>query len=302
MDKNERLIKETRLLYELFNKTNFSDKKMELFLKNLDKQNKTVSKHFEYIKDMSSATIGRRLTNIENYKIAFPYNFQELFDEVQAKRQENLYNGKKTGAKNSHLKYSMEYNTSKISLRDFKLTDNQLNNLLTHIILSFRIHVDTLSKLLDISEDALKRRIVDTNYGNNFSSKAIEFILNKDVSDQEVATQKFLNFYFNYVNAEGKEALNELLKTITDHDAKILAEKRISGDPLNDEELLTMLKFQLKYVLAQHELEAFFKVDSGNYRRRLNKLFEDTVNDEMKSYYEYVTDYNKSFYSGGKSR
>ena len=187
---NQKMVQEFILLLDLFLKTNKSD--IEL----------------SEMTGISSSTVGRRLLDKDLMFLAFPdkslEEINELYSKIKNLRQDNLKQAKTLGGQNSILNnayYKDEQGhfagSGKLSLKIFSEDIDFQNKLLWHIAHTFGLHLDTLSKLLGISSHEINS-ILCTTRPEFF--QAHKFLTTYDKTDQSIAVENFLSFYYQYLN------------------------------------------------------------------------------------------------------
>lgn len=268
MASKEKVLEETKLLVELFLKHNYSDKELSK------------------ITNISAATVGRRLTNEKNIKSLYKDD-QELYKKIKMQRQENLKKGKVLGSQTTFLNHADndKNNVSHVHL-ELLCSKKEENNLIIHLALTFRLHLDTLSSLLDIKESVLERRLL--NACNSKTKKALENLFYFDKTKQENNVVKFLDYYKELLNAIIKKdnmTKSKLLNKVSD--AYILEFKKnyIIGSKLKRKEVVVLLNYQIKYILTDEEIVKMFKIDLNDYRNKVENILQSNE-DIMKLYME----------------
>ena len=87
-----------------------------------------------------------------------------------------------------------------------------------------------------------------------------------------------------------KEKITEILEEISDKKAlKIANRDKTKQLTLTDEEILTILKFQIKYMISTHQIERIFGISKSNYKKRVKRL--QTEHEKLVSDFEYIADF-----------
>lgn len=263
---------------------------------------------------ISSSTVGRRLTNKDNVLLAYdgvkekllengqdieniPATGSLLFDLIAQKRQENLLRGKSLGGQTTLLNHVYTKSeegkfdgSTKIKIDVIYKSLESQYRFIVHAALTFRLHLDTLSHLLQIDENELLEnmiRIVPSAYD------AITSLLYHDVNDQEKARNEFLSYYrelLNAIRAKDIEEKKRLINIISDSKVAEIRKNHNSGDAISDEDIEAILKYQIKYSLTQDETALMFGINRANYSKRLERYLLD--NPSLRQKYEYLSDYN----------
>ena len=58
---------------------------------------------------------------------------------------------------------------------------------------------------------------------------------------------------------------------------------------MTDEEILTILKFQIKYMISTHQIERIFGISKSNYKKRVKRM--QTEHEKLVSDFEYIADF-----------
>jgi len=264
---------------------------------------------------ISSSTVGRRLTNKENISLAYedikeklvekgqkedeiPTTGSLLYDLISKRRQENLLRGKSLGGQTTLLNHVYSQTSdgkfdgsTKIKIDVlYKDIDNQYK-FIVHAALTFRLHLDTLSQMLQIDENELLEnmiRIVPNAYD------AIKYLLYHDVNDQNIARGDFLNYYRELLNAIRMKDIDEkkrLISVVSDSKVAEIRKKHEPGDVLTDEEFEAIVTYQVKYGLTQELVTAMFDINIANYNLRIGRVL--TNNPKLRQKYDYLSEYNK---------
>lgn len=284
IEQEEKIIKETKELVELFLQTNASD--IEL----------------SKMTGISSSTVGRRLTNTGNILKAFPDKGESLAKQIKEKRQENLKQGKALGGQTTLLNHvylntaDAKFNSStRLRLDVLSKDENTVYRILMHAALTFRLHPDTMSDMFQIDEKELYKKLLNVA-GNCY--EAMMFLFYHDARDQNKAKEEFLNFYRELLNAIRNKDIDDkrrIMSMISDAKAaEFKNRERKSREIMTDDEVLTLVKYHIKYALRTRAMENLFRIHHTTYIDRVYAVLENY--DELKSLYEYLADYNKKKY------
>lgn len=265
---------ETKKLVELFLKTNLSDIK-------LAKET-----------GISSSTIGRRLINKEviinvfnqpENKLTLPkdkyhHSYGEfIYDLVKQKRQHNLYKGRSKGGsiaieKHGYVKNLKGKYTSldKINLNEIYKDEINKYKFLGLSALTFRLKLNTLTKLMAMPDEELKQKLF---YYNEDYLKALDFLFFKDKSNQKVALKNFKMFYTDLLNAirnHNKTQVHDLIGLLHDMDfAKLKNGSKITVNDLN-----SVINYQLKYAYDMAKMAQLLHLSEKDYILMLKDYFE----------------------------
>ena len=274
---------------------------------------------------VSSSTVGRRLTN-KNYVVSsyfmvifnlekmgypkekIPKSGEELFEIIAKKRQENLLRGKALGGQTTLLNHVYLKNnegkfdgSTKLRLDVIYHSEESQYRFLIHAALTFRLHSNTLSDLFQMDEKELYEKLIQYANGTYY---ALMYLFYHDMKDQKVARKEFLNYYGELLNAIRNKDIDgkrRLISVISDKDALEFRKNFQEGNIISEEELIILLKYQLKYALTGDKMESIFLVERKNYQKRVKKLIEK--HEDLRLDYENLLDYNidkgkKGYYYG----
>lgn len=155
---------------------------------------------------------------------------------------------------------------------------------LSSAILTFGLSLDTISSLLE----------KDPNYFYAYISvdnpleASVNKIFNDSLKSQIIAKEKFVDYFNKLEEAHNndKEKYRKLLDMLTDKDFKKIKDKlAISRPHLSDEEIVIILKYQLKYMLSNGSVAFILQIDRKNYSNRVKALKD--------KYPELVDEYEK---------
>ena len=168
------------------------------------------------------------------------------------------------------------------------------NEFISLCSLEFSLTLVTLSNLLGMTEEEVYKRVVDRNPKYNNS---MQFQIAYSDEDQELAKQKFMQYFYKICIAYSKKDIEEykrLLRKIKDADFfEMLANKK---DFYTDEEIIRIVKYQIKYKLSNHQISELCNIADSNYRRRISKLLEKYPKLQLK--YQALADNFYNTYNG----
>ena len=271
------IIEETKLLVDLFLETNLSD---------IELSKKT---------GISSSTVGRRLSNKDNYLKAFPTNGEELYERVMTNRQNNLKMAKTIGGQSSILNNIQLTDENgqyiakipKLRLDILSKNPNIQIKLLHHIALTFRAKLPLLSELFGMEEKEIYDGLCNGVYFQSFN-----YLFNVDSTDQEEARINIITYYQELLNAmrtKDKVMRKILIARIDDSIVNKIINR--TEKILSDEDIEEIIKYQIKYSLTYRATAEIFHINAPNYSDRLKKYLE--TNPELRKKYEVLAAYNQ---------
>lgn len=165
--------------------------------------------------------------------------------------------------------------------------------------LTFGLRLDALSELLKMDKDELLKEII---LYNQALRESLFLVFRHGMKLQDQAKNEFIE-YFNQlctfsVNKD-MEKVKELLGVINDKDVIALRGKK-RKEKLSDEDVLTILKFQLKYMLDTTTIGKIFEIDRKSYARRVRNLDEKYTN--LISDFDYLSDFYVAYNFDAKHR
>lgn len=151
--------------------------------------------------------------------------------------------------------------------------------------LTFGLSLETLSKLL--KKDP-KKIYIEFIYEDCYMAEPLNVLFRMGSTVQEEAQAAFLNFFDNLVKAaksKDKEQINKVLEVTKDTEAMKIKSRTTKGTiNLTDAEILTILKYQMKYLLSVKKIEVIFKVHHKAYVARVLEL--KPMNHDLVSQFE----------------
>lgn len=157
--------------------------------------------------------------------------------------------------------------------------------------LTFGMRLDLLSEILGEDKDVLYREYQKDDI---YHASSLNFLFYHGFKPQEQARQDFFEYFTRLKAAFFKRDIKkcqEILKELTELDAKVMKFKnnRNLGDNISEEDVLNILKFQLKYGLASKIVALFVGIDASLYSKKVNALQDEYPN--LISEYHYVADF-----------
>ena len=270
-EQEEQIIKETRQIVKVFLLTKASD--VEL------------AKKF----NISSSTIGRRLTNEARILKAFPDNGEKVYDVVKRLRKANSAAGKILGAETSKMMHGSDDVKQKLNLSALAREEGKQYGMLRHIILTFRPKLSLVSELFQIDENELYDNLIKYCSQNK---DVFDYVFEIESTNQEASRQNILAFYQDFVTAKNSKDIEKYKSTIAlidDSAFKNFRDNHGYHKRMTDDEIMTVMKYQIKYCIGQHVACYTMNISRIEYRDRLKKILEE--NPELAMQYEQLTTY-----------
>ena len=180
---------------------------------------------------------------------------------------------------------------NKLKLEVFSKSEEKQYIYLRHLALTYRTKLPLLSELFQIPEDELFAKIIKYN---RYSYRALIFLFNYDLSDQEKAKSEAITFYISLLNAilsKNKEMQHQLINQISDANADNVVKKKNKGETFTEEDIEIIAQHQLKYALSFKTLSNIFSLDKSYLYRRIQKLIENDA--ELQAKYERLSAFSE---------
>lgn len=167
--------------------------------------------------------------------------------------------------------------------------------------LTFGLRLETLADILGENKEKIYGELL---YATDYMYSSLLTLFELGMNVQEDAKKEFIEFFNELVEAnkkKDKEKIIELLNVISDKDAMSVIKKRKNGvNRLSEEDVLIILKYQLKYLLSTAKIETIFQVHHSSYIPRVQSLREKYP--VLVSQYEALTEINYKNYlqKGGR--
>lgn len=167
--------------------------------------------------------------------------------------------------------------------------------------LTFGLRLETLAEILGENKEKIYGELL---YATDYMHSSLLALFELGMNVQEDAKKEFIEFFNELVEAnkkKDKEKIIELLNVISDKDAMSVIKKRKNGvNRLSEEDVLIILKYQLKYLLSTAKIETIFQVHHSSYIPRVQSLREKYP--VLVSQYEALTEINYKNYlqKGGR--
>lgn len=167
--------------------------------------------------------------------------------------------------------------------------------------LTFGLRLETLAEILGENKEKIYGELL---YATDYMHSSLLALFELGMNVQEDDKKEFIEFFNELVEAnkkKDKEKIIELLNVISDKDAMNVIKKRQNGvNRLSEEDVLIILKYQLKYLLSTAKIETIFQVHHSSYIPRVQSLREKYP--VLVSQYEALTEINYKNYlqKGGR--
>lgn len=177
-------------------------------------------------------------------------------------------------------------------------TKEKRNKFIINSALTFGLRLETLSKIFQIDSKTLKTELL---FKTIYMTESMQALFEIGMNNQEQATSNFIAFYNELVESaknKDKEKIQEVMEVLKDTKAIKLMKREIPGtSKLTDEEILTILKYQIKYMLGVSQTASYFKIDRGLYAKRVRSLQDNYY--DLVSDFDYLSDF---YYKSNKRK
>lgn len=170
---------------------------------------------------------------------------------------------------------------------------------LSKCVLVFGLNLDALSELLQIDGKTLYNNFLKCNLRN---INSVTFVLYHGFQTKEKSQERFREFFASLSTAIMKKDMNkaqELINTLGDTKAINVKAKHAKKENLTNEDILVILKYQLKYCCSTETVCSSFKMSKNNYIKRVMEL-EDQYPEYINNFYYLEDYYNNQKRSGGR--
>lgn len=168
-------------------------------------------------------------------------------------------------------------------------TKEKRNIFLSQCILTFGLNLDAISMLTGFDKETLYNELI---YRGTKYYESVQRVFKNGMKRQDIAINDFLDFYNRLCQAyeaKDREAISIILHELSDKKAINLAKRPATMKTLTDEQILVILKYQIKYMLSVTQTADIFKLDRHGYAKRVRKLEDDYTN--LVSDFNYISDY-----------
>lgn len=160
-------------------------------------------------------------------------------------------------------------------------------NFMNLSILTFGLTLDTIADLTDMSKEDFYKKYIYYSSLCEAVNRRWQHIANT----QEEAAFNFKDFVrrlmIAYI-ARDSEAFTKITHEITDHDALGIIRGRKKGGSLTNENILVILKYQIKYGLSNTDISQICSMDRSRYGKKVEALIEEYP--EYRHAYETLVD------------
>ena len=184
----------------------------------------------------------------------------------------------------------MEEKKLKLRLDVFYKTEEKQYIFLRRLALTYRASLPLLSELFQISQEELKTKLRKYNDG---VLKSLTYLFNYDISNQDNARNRIIMFYKKILTAmieKDEDTVKSLIDYISDSKMKKLIKIKTPEKAWSNEDILTLLNYQLKYALTLREVSGMVRYNAASYQQRVIPLLEE--NPKLKENYVRLAEYN----------
>lgn len=167
--------------------------------------------------------------------------------------------------------------------------EEKRNIFLSQCILTFGLNLDAISMLTGFDKETLYNELI--NRGTKYY-ESVQRVFKNGMKRQDIAINDFLDFYNRLCQAyeaKDREAISIILHELSDKKAINLAKRPATIKTLTDEQILVILKYQIKYMLSVTQTADIFKLDRHRYAKRVRKLEDEYTN--LVSDFNYISDF-----------
>lgn len=169
-------------------------------------------------------------------------------------------------------------------------TKEKRNHFLSQCVLTYGLSLDSLCAILGLNKE---KTFADLVTKSTKFAESVEKTFKFGMKRQDKASADFILFFTNLSEAyerKNKEEILNVLKKLSDKKAIFIVKR---PDPkekrLTDEQILTILKYQIKYMLQIETIAKIFNIDRGTYSSRVRNLGPEYAN--LISDFDYLSDF-----------
>lgn len=181
--------------------------------------------------------------------------------------------------------------------------EEKRKNFLVNCVLTFGLRAETLAMILNESVESINKKMLyeSTNFYEN-----IRLVFERGMKRQDIALENFEKFYKKLTKAYlsgNKTQIKNVLLEISDQDVKsLLKRKPFDAKKMTTEEILIILKYQIKYMINLEMINKIFGLERHFYTNRVRNLGNEYF--DLISDFNYLCDYYQWQFqmSGGTGR
>lgn len=246
----------------------------------LTEENKTISEIAKLLGTTENVIYRDLTTRLAQLAKSYP----ELVNEQMV---ENAKNVLQNHSLNNLVKAPTSFNVKKL----FRLypSSSKRYRFIGSCCLNFGLRLDKLSEILGLECNEIEKKIY-TSFPEQQGS--IERLFRHGMKNQETAKGKFLAYFEELYTAfenQDKDKYILLLEEISDKKALSFKKKHETYSRITDEDIITLLNFQIKHTLGLSGMNQIFGINPGKYAKRVEAL-QDTY-PELVSDFNYLRDY-----------
>lgn len=170
--------------------------------------------------------------------------------------------------------------------------DNIKKTFLCQVVLEFGLSLDSLEELLGIDKANIYSYLES---GNDVIERFVYRRLLNPAANQENARNRFKEFIRDLTLAcldKDIAKFKNILSIFSDSGIREFALKHESGMKISDDDILMLLKYQIKYQLNRERLVEMVGINYRNYYRRTKELLEE--HPELKADYEALVNFTSN--------
>ncbi len=181
--------------------------------------------------------------------------------------------------------------------------EEKRRNFLVNCVLTFGLRAETLAMILNESVEVVSKKML---YESTSFYENINLVFQHSMKRQDIALENFEKFYQKLTKAYlsgNKTQIKNVLLEITDQDVKsLLKRKPFDAKKMTSEEILIILKYQIKYMISLEMINKIFELERHFYANKVRNLgdeYSDLISD-----FNYLCDYYQWQFqiSGGTGR
>ena len=188
-----------------------------------------------------------------------------------------------------------------LNLEKYAENKNVQNKLIANMALTFRTNGKTLSTILEKDPDTIYHELASV-MGDTVSGKShsLDYLFNYDHYDQKEAYANFMGYYDKLTDILDREYNDpkkaKFVKKLTLNviDDEYVSKLKFKGDNYTEEEVLAIIRYQLKYALSQLTIGKEFGILRNSYAKRVSRILPE--HPDLKTRFDELSVYNEAMH------
>ena len=180
-------------------------------------------------------------------------------------------------------------------LREWYPMPSRRSNFIANCALTFGLQLETLAVIFGKTEWEMRNYLLKADCVSSLNRLFYSGVIN-----QEEAIANFNQFYTKLTDAYNNgQKVKDILAEIYDYKVYEFKKNHKAGQSLSTENIMMLMKYQVKHLISTKEMGLLFNFNPGHYRRQINKINYEVKNREIKKLlandYSLIDKSEKSF-------